>query len=140
MQDTIRITADPIRTAEADAVRSGAAGGIAIFLGCTRAEQSADGRELLALDYEAYESMATRQLDDLAAEARRRWPIEQLVILHRIGRVGLGEPSVLIAVAAPHRAEAFDACRWLIDSLKKDVAIWKREIWSGGAETWVEPT
>lgn len=113
------------------------AGGIAVFLGTTRAETSPDGRHLVALDYEAYPEMAGAQLAELAAQARRRWPITKLVLRHRVGRVPLAEPSVLIAVATPHRAEAFDACRWLIDTLKAEVAIWKKEVWSDGSGRWV---
>ena len=116
-----------------------AAGGIALFAGTTRAEQGPDGRRLLALDYEAYPEMAQRQLQDLAAGARRRWPILRLVLLHRTGRVALGEASVLIAVSTPHRGEAFEACRWLIDTLKADLAVWKKEIWEEGEETWAPP-
>ena len=117
------------------------AGGVAVFLGTTRAEgRSGDGQALSALDYEAYGEMATKQLRELAGRARQRWPmILKVALLHRTGRVGLGEPSVLIAVSTPHRGEAFEACRWLIDTLKAEVAIWKKEIWQDGAGTWVDP-
>src|SRR5438477_11951190 len=80
------------------------AGAIDLFLGTTRAEQSTDSRELVALDYEAYEGMSLGQMRDLARRARERWPIIKLAILHRIGRVAIGEPSVIIAVSTPHRA------------------------------------
>ena len=93
--------------------------------------------ELTSLDYEAYPEMASRQLEDLAARARARWPILRLALLHRTGRVALGEPSLLFAVSTPHRSEAFDACRWLIDTLKDDAAIWKKEVWEDGKGTWV---
>jgi molybdopterin synthase catalytic subunit len=116
------------------------AGGIDVFLGTTRAERNADGRELVALDYEAYPEMASAQLNDLAKRVRQRWPVLKLALLHRTGRVAVGEPSVLIAVSTPHRAESFEACRWLIDTLKKDVAIWKKEVWADGNETWVHPS
>lgn len=116
------------------------AGGIDVFLGTTRAETHAQGQRLLALDYEAYQDMALKQMRDLAARARQRWPIAKLAILHRVGRVALAEPSVIIAVSSPHRAEAFEACRWLIDTLKAEVAIWKKEVWSDGSSTWVEPS
>ncbi len=115
------------------------AGGIATFLGTTRAETAPDGKHLLALDYEAYDPMAVKQLHELAAQARQRWPILRHVILHRTGRVHLGEASVLIAVSTPHRAAAFDACRWIIDNLKVDVAIWKKEVWSDGSASWIHP-
>jgi molybdopterin synthase catalytic subunit len=83
--------------------------------------------------------MAMAQLADLAKRARERWPILKLVILHRTGRVACAEPSVVIAVSTPHRAESFEASRWLIDTLKQEVAVWKKEIWSDGTGTWVDP-
>jgi molybdopterin synthase catalytic subunit len=116
-----------------------AAGGIDVFLGTTRAETNAEGKELWALDYEAYEEMATKQLGDLAHRARARWPIIKCAILHRVGRVKIGEPSVVIAVSTAHRGESFEACRWIIDTLKAEVAIWKKEVWEGGATSWVHP-
>lgn len=115
------------------------AGGINIFLGTTRAERSPAHRDLVALDYDAYHLMAMQRMNRLAVEARRSWPIVRLAILHRMGRVHLGEPSVIIAVSCPHRADAFAACRWLIDQLKADVPIWKKEIWADGANSWVLP-
>jgi len=113
------------------------AGGIDIFLGTTREEKSSDGRELVALDYEAYHEMALARLKLLADRARGQWPIVKLAILHRVGRVKLAEPSVVIAVSSPHRAESFAACQWLIDRLKVDVPIWKKEVWEDGTGTWV---
>lgn len=114
------------------------AGGVDVFLGTSRAENNESGKPLLALDYEAYSGMAQKQMIDLARRARLRWSITKLAILHRTGRVALAEPSVVIAVSTPHRAESFEACRWLIDTLKAEVAVWKKEIWSDGGETWVE--
>ena len=114
-----------------------AAGGIAIFLGTTRAESNDEGRPLIALDYEAYPDMALPQLQILADRARQKWPIVKLALLHRVGRVALAEPSVIIAVATPHRQDAFEACRWLIDTLKSEAAIWKKEIWADGSGSWV---
>ena len=93
---------------------------------------------LLALDYEAYPEMALGRMQQLAQTARQKWPILRIVMHHRIGRVPISEPSVAIAVSCPHRAEAFEACRWLIDQLKIDVPIWKKEIWADGSGTWVE--
>ena len=119
-------------------VTDAAAGGIAVFLGTTRAETNSAGAVLRALDYEAYEEMARAQMESLAVEARRRWSIQRLAILHRIGRVPLAEPSVIIAVSTPHRADAFDACRWLIDTLKSQAPIWKKEVWADGTQRWVE--
>jgi molybdopterin synthase catalytic subunit len=134
------ISPDPIPIAEAIAfVHDETAGGITTFLGTARGERDASGRQLLALDYEAYEEMAAEQLRKLCAQARTRWPIIRITIVHRLGRVELAEPSVLIAVSTPHRGESFEACRFLIDSLKKDIAIWKKEVWSSGPATWVHP-
>ncbi|HEX4056241.1 MAG TPA: molybdenum cofactor biosynthesis protein MoaE [Tepidisphaeraceae bacterium] len=113
-------------------------GAIAVFLGTTRGEVNAQGRELVALDYEAYAEMAETQMRQMAEDARRRWPISRIVMLHRTGLVDVGQPSVLIAVSTPHRAEAFGACRFLIDDLKKQATIWKKEVWSDRSSTWAE--
>lgn len=140
MNDIVELTPDPIDTAALVArLHDPRAGAIDVFLGCTRAETS-DGRELIALDYEAYPDMAMKQMRDLLSEARQRWPIERAVVIHRIGRVGLGEPSVLIGVATPHRGESFEACRFLIDELKKSVPVWKKEVWSDATTSWVAGT
>src|SRR5687768_5622725 len=106
-----------------------AAGGVGVFLGTTREESHTDGRRLVALHYEAYAPMAIKQMQQLTATARERWPIVRVALLHRTGRVALAEPSVVIAVSTPHRAESFEACRWLIDTLKVDVPVWKKEVW-----------
>jgi molybdopterin synthase catalytic subunit len=134
----IGLVAGPLDVGAAIAsVSDPAAGGIAVFLGTTRAEAHSDGRALVALDYEAYPEMAGAQLRDLGERARSRWPVLRLAILHRTGPVAVGEPSVLIAVATPHRAEAFEVCRWLIDTLKAEATIWKQEVWSDGHTSWV---
>jgi len=138
--DLLQIIADPLDVASIVAfVTDPAAGGIDVFIGTTRAETRADGVELLALDYEAYDEMALKQMSDLSQKARKRWPIVKLAIVHRRGRVGLGEASVIIAVASPHRAESFDTCRFLIDQLKADVPIWKKEVWADESTSWVDP-
>jgi molybdopterin synthase catalytic subunit len=138
--DWVDILSNPLPTAKAvDFVSDPRAGGIAIFLGTTRTEKNAQGHDLQALDYEAYLEMALPQLQTLAQASRSQWPIVKQVILHRTGRVELSQPSVLIAVASPHRHEAFAACRFIIDAIKADVAIWKKEIWSDGSGTWVQP-
>ena len=140
MNDRLAILSDTISAQEAVSfVSTPAAGGVCVFLGTTRAETSADGRALVALDYEGYEEMAQRQLQELAVEARKRWPVIRLALLHRTGRVPLGEASVLIAVSTPHRSEAFECCRWLIDTLKAELAVWKKEVWEGGGESWAKP-
>ena len=140
MVDWIEILAVPLSAqAAVEFVSAAQAGGISMFLGTTRAETSPGAQPLVALDYEAYPEMVIEQLRDLARRAREKWPIIKLALLHRTGRVALGEPSVIIAVSTPHRGEAFDACQWLIDTLKAEVAIWKKEIWSDGSGTWVDP-
>ncbi|CAN5528953.1 molybdenum cofactor biosynthesis protein MoaE [soil metagenome] len=140
MTDWIELFTTPLSVADAERyVLDPAAGGTCIFSGNTRCETHADGRELLALDYEAYADMALKQLAEMAGQARERWPVIKLAILHRTGRVAVGEPSVVIAVSTGHRAQAFETCRFLIDELKSDVAIWKKEVWNAGASSWVNP-
>lgn len=136
--DNINLSFEPISVDPMVSSSDNYVGAVCTFLGTTRAEKRADGVQLVALDYEAYEHMALEQLHDLARRARERWPIEALTMLHRVGRVKVGEPSVLIAVSTPHRAEAFEACRWLIDTLKKEVTIWKKDVWDDGATGWVD--
>ena len=136
----ILLSPSPLDTTAAVAfVNDPAAGAIDVFLGTTRAERNAAGEELVALDYEAYADMATAQMRDLAARARAKWPICRLALLHRTGRVAVGEPSVVIAVSTPHRTDAFAACRFVIDTLKAEVTIWKKELWRDGDATWVHP-
>lgn len=106
-------------------------GAIVVFDGVAR--NHTRGRKTLHLDYEAYEPMALQELRRLAAEALERFPIRNLALVHRLGRVQIGESSVLIAVYSAHRAPAFEACRWLIDTLKKKVPIWKKESFEDGA-------
>jgi molybdopterin synthase catalytic subunit len=98
-----------------------------------------EGRRTVTLDYEAYDEMAERKLAELETEARRRWPLVECQIVHRLGRVPLAEASVAIVVSTPHRADAFAAGQWLIDTLKQDVPIWKCEHWADGMSQWVHP-
>lgn len=116
------------------AVASPAAGAIVTFAGTTR--ESNVGRRVIRLEYEAYEPMALSEMRKLAREAGERWKIVRVAIQHRVGPVAIGETSVAIAVAAAHRAEAFEACRFTIDRLKEIVPIWKKEYFDGG-EIWV---
>lgn len=106
-------------------------GAIVIFDGVVR--NHSRGRRTLYLDYEAYESMALEKLRELASEARQRFAIRNVAIVHRLGRIEVGQSSVLIAVFSAHRAAAFEACRWLIDTLKRTVPIWKKEYFEDGA-------
>jgi molybdopterin synthase catalytic subunit len=134
----IQLTDHPIDTADlVNRARQPSAGAVVLFLGTTR-ELTAD-RQTVALDYEAYREMAERKLADLEGEARRRWPLIECIMVHRLGRVPPAEASVAIAVSTPHRREAFAAGEWLIDMLKRDVPIWKREQWADGTTEWVHP-
>jgi len=114
---------------------SPADGAVCVFVGVVR--DSNAGRRVRFLEYEAYEEMATGQMQELAAEAGRRWPVTRVQLVHRLGRLEIGEASVAVSVSSPHRKEAFEACRFLIDTLKRTVPIWKKEHFEGGA-TWVE--
>jgi molybdopterin synthase catalytic subunit len=134
----IQITEAPIdHAALTERVRSNLAGAVCTFLGTVR-EMTGD-RQTTALEYEAYPEMAASKLAELEAEARMRWPILEVALVHRVGHLDLGEISVVVAVSAPHRQQSFEACRWLIDSLKEMVPIWKKEVWADGTEEWVHP-
>lgn len=134
----IAITTEPIdHAALTERVRSNLAGAVCTFLGTVR-EMTGD-RRTAALEYEAYPAMAEKRMAELEAEARRRWPIQDAALVHRIGPLPLGEISVVVAVSCPHRDQAFEACRWLIDTLKEVVPIWKKEVWADGTEEWVHP-
>jgi len=110
-------------------------GALCLFAGAVRNHNA--GRDVLYLEYEAYEEMALPLMDEIADEALRRWPIGDVRIVHRLGRMEIGEVSVAIAVASPHRKEAFEACRFAIDTLKSRVPIWKKEFFADGA-VWVD--
>jgi molybdopterin synthase catalytic subunit len=134
----IDITEAPIdHAALTERVRSHQAGAVCTFLGTVR-EMTGD-RQTLLLEYEAYPEMAMKKLAELEDQARSRWPVLDIAIVHRVGRLDLGEISVVVAVSCPHRDQAFDACRWLINTLKEVVPIWKRESWADGSEEWVHP-
>jgi molybdopterin synthase catalytic subunit len=112
-------------------MKAGSDGAVCVFDGIVR--DNTRGRRTLYLDYEAYREMALEQMRGLAAEAVARFEVRDVAMVHRLGRLMVGETSVLIVVASAHRAAAFDACRWLIDSLKKTVPIWKKETFADGA-------
>ncbi len=112
------------------AAKRGEDGAVVVFDGIVR--NNSRGRQTLHLDYEAYEEMAIKQMDGLAHDAITRYGVRQVTIYHRLGKLEVGETSVLIVVASAHRAQAFDACRWLIDTLKKTVPIWKKETFVDG--------
>jgi MoaE-MoaD fusion protein len=126
------ITRSPIDTSGALAkLKRGEDGAALVFEGIVRNQTR--GRRTLYLDYEAYEPMALQELDRLAGEALEKYQIRDVALVHRLGRLEIGETSVLVAVASAHRAAAFEACRWLIDTLKKTVPIWKKEYFEDGA-------
>lgn len=133
---SFRVTEEEIRLQELiDEVRSEEAGAIVTFLGTVR--RHSRGREVQHLKYEAYPEMAEAKLKEIGQEIKEKWGLERVAIVQRIGKVDLGEASVAIAVAAPHRKEAFEAARYAIDRLKEIVPIWKKEVWEGGEE-WIE--
>jgi molybdopterin synthase catalytic subunit len=115
-------------------VRQNGSGGIALFIGCVR--DFSEGHDVEWLEYEAYVPMAEEKLRQVVEEARERWPVQGMAIQHRLGRLEIGEDAVVIAVSCPHRAEAFDACRYAIDRIKEIVPIWKKEFSASGA-VWV---
>jgi MoaE-MoaD fusion protein len=128
----IRIVRAPIDTESVlSALKRPEDGAAVVFEGVVR--NNTRGRRTLYLDYESYEAMALKQMEGLAEEARERFAVAGISIIHRLGRIEIGETSVLIVVASAHRAAAFDACRWIIDTLKKTVPIWKKEYFEDGA-------
>jgi molybdopterin synthase catalytic subunit len=128
----VEITDAVIPTAEIVAeMKAGADGAVCVFDGIVR--DNSRGRKTLHLDYEAYREMALEQMRGLAVEAVGRFGVRDVAVVHRLGRLHVGETSVLVVVASAHRGAAFDACRWLIDTLKKTVPIWKKEQFVDGA-------
>jgi molybdopterin synthase catalytic subunit len=126
------IIRDPIDTQGVlGRVKQGGDGAAVVFEGVVRNQTR--GRRTLYLDYEAYEEMALRQMESLAEQALKEFQVREVALVHRLGRLEIGETSVLIVVASAHRAAAFDACRWLIDTLKRTVPIWKKEYFEDGA-------
>lgn len=129
------VTDKPINLQELiDYVTDPEAGAVATFIGTTR--NNNEGRKVIALDYEAYPEMAEKELIRLGEEAKKRWQICRMAIVHRVGPVQITEPSVMIAVSAAHREAAFAACRFAIEEIKKTVPIWKKEVYEGG-EIWI---
>ncbi len=131
-QPHVRIVRDRIDTdAVLLALKRGGDGAALVFEGVVRNQTR--GRQTLYLDYEAYEEMALHEMESLAAQSLKQFAVRDVAIVHRLGRLEIGETSVLIVVASAHRAAAFDACRWLIDTLKRTVPIWKKEYFVDGA-------
>jgi molybdopterin synthase catalytic subunit len=135
---TVRVTTQPIDFAPlVESVRSSKSGAVVLFLGTVR--DLSDGKSVAWLDYEAYPGMAERELARIVAEANARWRLHDARVLHRFGRLELGDVAVAVVTAGSHRSEAFDAARWIMDEIKKTVPIWKREQWSDGSSTWSHP-
>jgi len=118
------------------AVTRSSSGAVASFLGVVR--EQTRGRQVLYLEYEAYREMAIPKMREIADEIRRKWKVDEIAMVHRIGHLKIGEASVAIAVSAPHRHQALAACAYAIDRLKETVPIWKKEVWTDGEE-WVRP-
>lgn len=122
-------TAEVIQLAESDK-----AGAVSVFIGTVR--NNTQEKKVVSLEYESYESMALKKMEEIAEQAREKWPIEKVAMYHRVGKLEIGEAAVVIAVSTPHRKESFEACQFLIDTLKEVVPIWKKEIFEDG-EVWV---
>jgi len=130
-----KIIQAPINMQElTDFVADPGAGAMATFVGMTR--NTNEGRQVTRLEYECYPGMAEKEMEKIAAEVLRRWPIKKIAIVHRLGQVDIGEASVAIAVSSGHRHAAFEACHYAINQLKETVPIWKKELYKGG-ELWI---
>jgi molybdopterin synthase catalytic subunit len=136
MQALVRVTPDPLSVDEAlAAVADDGSGGTCVFVGTVRDHSNAG--DVTGLRYEAWDELAKERLHEIAGELFERWPIRKVAILHRTGDLAVGEVSVVIACSAPHRGDAFEACRHGIERLKEDVPIWKREALVSGDAHWV---
>ncbi len=134
-EPSILITEGPLETEDlTDRVRTGSSGAVVTFLGTTRDHNA--GRHVTMLEYEAYRPMADKMLAQVASEMIGRWELGGVAIGHRIGRVDIGETSLVVATSAPHRQDAFQACQYAIDRIKQIVPIWKKEHFEGG-EVWI---
>ena len=132
----VRLTSDPLDPAEALAfVADDAAGGTVLFSGTVR-DHSLAG-DVRGLEYEAWPEQAEQQLRAIADEMAEKWPVRKVALLHRTGSLDVGEISVIVCCSAPHRAEAFEACRHGIERIKEDVPIWKKEALTSGESHWV---
>jgi molybdopterin synthase catalytic subunit len=118
-------------------VSSNGCGGTSLFLGTVR--NSPEDGDIEGIEYSAYPEMAEAEFDRIIAEARGRWPMARVALRHRLGYIPAGEASIAIAASSPHRVEAFDACRYVIEETKKRVPIWKKERFAAGTTRWVEP-
>lgn len=134
----VRLTTDSIDYTElTERVRKAGCGAVVSFLGTVR--DLTDGKITASLDYESYPGMAEKKMAEIEEETRARWPIGDMMMVHRLGHLEIGDVSVAVAVSCPHRGQAFDACRYAIDRLKELVPIWKKENWADGSKEWVHP-
>ena len=127
------ITGDAVR----EAVEGPDAGAVVLFFGTVR--NNTEGRPVKCLEYEAYPPMAEKKMAEIAQEISDKWGLDRVAMLHRVGRLEIGEVSVAVAVASPHRKDGFEACQYAMDRLKQIVPIWKREVWADGEAEWVKP-
>ncbi|MGB3512705.1 MAG: molybdenum cofactor biosynthesis protein MoaE [Microcoleaceae cyanobacterium] len=136
-KDSFAITLAPLSIADIYALADNAANGAVVVMSGMVRNQT-DGKPVVALEYQAYQPMALKVFEQIAAEIRLQWPeVNAAIIHHRVGRLQIGEISVLVAIGCPHRSEAFEACRYAIDRLKHTAPIWKKEHWADGSSSWV---
>ncbi len=136
-EDSFAITFAPLSLEEVYALADDPANGAVVVMSGMVRNQT-DGKPVVALEYQAYEPMALQVFRQIAADIRHNWPdVNRVVIHHRVGRLEIGEISVLVAAGCPHRSEAFEACRYAIDTLKHNAPIWKKEHWADGSSSWV---
>jgi len=135
---SILLTYDPLDIKVIESLlQDDSCGGQVIFVGTVR--DFSKGKRVTALDFEAYEPMALLELEKISADIKAKWPVVKIVLHHRLGKLLIGEVPVIAGVSSAHRAEAFEACAYLMDALKRTVPIWKKEIFENGEE-WVSPT
>ena len=133
-----KITTEIITGTEVrEAVEGPDAGAVVLFLGTVR--NNTDGRAVKWLEYEAYPPMAEKKMAEIAQEVSEKWGLDRVAMIHRVGKLEIGEVSVAVAVASPHRKAAFEAGQYAMDRLKQIVPIWKREVWADGEAEWVKP-
>ncbi len=136
-KDNFSITIAPLSIADIYALAENPANGAVVVMSGMVRNQT-DGKSVVALEYQSYQPMALKVFEQIATEIRYQWPeVNTVVIHHRVGRLKIGEISVLVAIGCPHRSEAFEACRYAIDTLKHTAPIWKKEHWADGSSSWV---
>jgi molybdopterin synthase catalytic subunit len=135
----VRITRQPINPARVLASVGGKeAGGAVLFVGTIRLRSG--GKMVEGLTYEVYKEMAEKKMEEIEEKVKRKWPVLKIATVHRYGDLRVGEVSVAVAVSCEHRTEAFEACRYAIDTIKSTLPMWKKERFKGGAQTWVKGT